>query len=110
MTATMPERPAAAELREIRDTAAMVLDPKNPVPADLHAHQIALAVHGRGYTKAPAIRYPDRDELAFELFHADNGRRNRAENLADWNAPHTKRQYAYHLADVAIDMFRKANQ
>lgn len=57
---------------------------------------------------APVV-IPDRDDLAFELFAADNWRQSRAASRKDW-ADNGRRHYAYVLADAAIEQFKQANR
>lgn len=64
---------------------------------------------------ATNVTLPDRDDLAFELFNADNHRQAREQNRADFDAM-KKRQdaagigfYVYRLADAAIEAFKRAN-
>jgi hypothetical protein len=62
-----------------------------------------------------AIKIPDRDDLAFELFAADNSKASREhcrdefERLKREQAAAGETFYIYPLADAAIEQFRKAN-
>ena len=56
-----------------------------------------------------AVKLPDREELAFELFNADNWRQTREQNRVDFNGPACPRGHAYVMADVAIAAFKAAN-
>jgi hypothetical protein len=65
--------------------------------------------------RALPIRYPDRDDLAFELFAADNSKASREhcrdefERLKREQAAAGETFYIYPLADAAIEQFRKTN-
>ena len=70
------------------------------------------SVRLQGYTLPTPLVIPDRHDLAFALFDADNGRRTTEQNRADWIYLSTQqkgRQYAFILADVAIAEFKRAN-
>lgn len=70
------------------------------------------AVIAAGYTNAP-VRYPDRDELAFELFRADNSRAPRALCVDDFSkqkAEQGEQFYVYSMADAALELFAKVNR
>jgi hypothetical protein len=124
----LPERPEAAALREIRDVVKTILDPKNLVPADLHAEQIALALTDRGFVKPnpvdrveqaraarPPVKLPDREELAFTLFATDNRNAPPEVIRADYDRLRAEQAavgetfYCDPLADAAIEAFRLAN-
>jgi hypothetical protein len=63
----------------------------------------------------PEINYPDREDLAYALFVADNWHMKPAQVRADYDATKARQAaegvtfYVYPLADAALDMFRKAN-
>jgi hypothetical protein len=65
--------------------------------------------------RALPISYPDREELARELFARDNSRQSREQSRIDFDR--LKREqaaageafYVYPLADAAIEQFRRAN-
>jgi hypothetical protein len=63
----------------------------------------------------PDINYPDRDELAYALFAADNHQMSPGQierefyGLKAEQAAAGETFYVYPLADSALDMFRKAN-
>lgn len=57
-----------------------------------------------------ALVMPDREDLARELFIADNWRQSRDDSIADWaTIVPTYRDGTYRLADAAIAAFRTAN-
>jgi hypothetical protein len=57
-------------------------------------------------------RYPDREELARELFIADNWQAEREQMIIDFNDQTRTGANAHYfeLADAAIEQFRKANR
>jgi hypothetical protein len=62
--------------------------------------------------RALPVMYPDRDELAFKLFRADNSSASIALCIEDFHkqkAEQGEQFYVYPLADAAIEAFRKAN-
>jgi len=61
--------------------------------------------------RALPVRYPDRDDLARELFTKDNSRIPDAQRVTDWEdlAAGGAETYAHRLADAAIAAFKRAN-
>lgn len=84
------------------------------------ADYIADALLAAGYTLRPdvprPVEYPDRDELAFELFNADNSLQDRNSNIRDYLQLKAEQKaagekfYVEVLADVAIAEFRRLNR
>lgn len=65
---------------------------------------------------AKTTNYPDRDELAYALFAADNHNMKPEQIPDDFYRTKARQEgsgypfYVYTLADAALEMFRKANQ
>jgi hypothetical protein len=59
----------------------------------------------------PPVKLPSRDDLARDLFVADNWRQPEAAALAEWAdiTEDHREQYTHRLADAALAAFRKAN-
>jgi len=56
------------------------------------------------------VTFPDRDDLARELFMRDNSKGRPEHLLNDWiDLSAHGDTYAHHMADAAIEAFRKAN-
>ncbi len=99
-------------LRQYRDSKLRRVDPvicavwtdNTTDPVDLTVADLEQLLQ-----QARPVTIPDRIELAFALYDADNWRQTTEQNRREWGDPTTKRQYAFVLADAAIEAFKRAN-
>jgi hypothetical protein len=78
--------------------------PESPYSAPL------LAMVKAGHDRALPITLPDRDEIARELFIADNAGAQNPGHEWEILKKHSKyTKYVFDLADVAIEAFKRAN-
>jgi hypothetical protein len=101
------------QFNRLRDTGGTIHDVHTD--PETEAASLTAADLEAVLRRATPVMYPDRDELAFELFAADNRNATPEQIRADFDqlkhgfAEHGATFYVYPLADAAIEQFRKAN-